>query len=197
MIYFIKKRRRITNARAWIMHHSRILPGEIIIEGYFRALKDELKIKNWKWANHRIKRLLSLPGGRLQKPRSTCSKAPEENCHLGKVTLIKCLGCFCSQLSSQGLQQCLVYHLRSALYICHTQKITRCVTNEQAAQKIGEDACSSPVAHGHSFSANQTSINCYPSLSFLFRTSLLTAITSPIKCQESVENTYLCQETRL
>lgn len=133
MIYFIKKQCRITNARAWIMHHSRILPGEIIIEGYFRALKDELKIKNWKWANHRIKRLLSLPGGRLQKPRSTCSKAPEENCHLGKVTLIKCLGCFCSQLSSQGLQQCLVYHSRSALYICHTQKITRCVTNEQAA----------------------------------------------------------------
>lgn len=134
MIYFIKKLCRITNARAWIMHHSRILPGEIIIEGYFRALKDELKIKNWKWANHRIKRLLSLPGGSSTETPFNLLQSSRGELSSWQVTLIKCLGCFCSQLSSQGLQQCLVYHSRSALYICHTQKITRCVTNEQAAQ---------------------------------------------------------------
>jgi hypothetical protein len=80
------------------------------------------------------------------------------------------------------------------VYICHRKYL---VTSELTAQWKGEDACFPPVAHGYNFSAKETSINCYSSLSFFFWTSLLTAITSPIKCQESGESTYLCQKARL
>lgn len=95
----------------------------------------------------------------------------------------------CSQLYSQGLQQCPA-HNRCSVYICHRTNWW----HQWTGSPVEGMFVPFPVASGCCFSAGKSTINCNPSLSLFFGKVLQTTVTSPIKCHNSAESTNPCQE---